>query len=157
MKTNLLQRLGMGIALVGVLGLFPMANITGQPTQSRKEIYSSPVIKPEHGFRVISRTGNVDENKHIYIEGGYLYVVGFSSVHKKATDSMADASTNALNKIISLNKNKSPMVDGTPTLKEFSCPDYENIKLTDGNGGEEYATEMLCRIALKDTKNLRIL
>ena len=68
----------------------------------QKRIYSSPKIRPEWGFKIINKTGDVDESRQEYIEGDDLYIVGFSKTFSSERDARADAYRDAVLKAYKL-------------------------------------------------------
>jgi len=155
---NLMKTIGVGTALVGALaGCSGNGNVKGYNSNQSGEVYSSPVIKPEYGFKVIKRHGNVDEAKPIFIEHGNLYVVGFSGGNFSGQIAKNDARRNAASRAVeaiygsieTTNKNqRTKIVNGN--LFNFQCPKTEMIRIKDKNNNYGFIAETLCNTPLKN-------
>jgi len=163
-KMNLLQRITLGIG-AGVLAL--AGGCAGEsvkqinPAQLKKsaEIYQSPVIKPEYGFRVLNRSGNVDETRPVFKENGNLYVVGFSPVYSDegfarnmarndATSRMAQEIYGFQEKI---NRNRKTRITAG-FVGPMRCISTEIIRVSNKKGKQGYVVETLCEVPLKGKK-----
>ena len=164
--TNLI--IGASLALVGA-GCAGTSNVSyrEQPRQtqeSREEIYSSPVIKSEYGFEVVSRSGNVDVSNSLFEKDGKLYVVGFgtASTHRGMAEHSAwiNAASTALRRLYApkvTSKKTEDREERTETINrslyEFFCPQRNFIKVRDKNGNLGEIVETLCETPLSNYPN----
>ena len=169
---NLVKYIGRGIAplvLGGALALGSCAsgknvqvnNLKGRdlnPANARQEVYSSPVIPSDYGFRVIDRNGNVDETKPIYEKDGRLYVVGFSNAHSTEQFARDMAENDARGRAVQYlfkpkivkNKDGSTKQTFSGILRNFLCSRYEFVTVRDKSNSQGVIVEALCEIPLEN-------
>ena len=144
MKKTLCSFIAAGaIALSGCSSLQLNSNSVivenGQKSNVRGEIYSSPVILADYGFKILNKLGeDIDESAYPQEKGGKTYIVGYSSVYASEVRAREESELNAQYRALKLTGNNKAFVIARPM-------EYETYQL-EKEGKRGYAVHSLNEI-----------